>query len=99
MEHYMKIPVRLIGSFDNADGNFDGDDDNLIDLNNEIGTATVNYATHDDPCSTYSIALTDDRIQRGYETEAEEGREFEVDAQTWERITDWVHKLDNEYFS
>ena len=84
----MKIPVRLIGSFDNADGNFDGDEDNLIDLNNQTGTATVFYAVRDDDSSTYSIGLTDDRIHSGYETEAEEGREFEVDAQMWERITD-----------
>ena len=98
MEHYMKIPVRLLGSFDSADGNFDGDEDNLIDLNNEIGTAKVNYAVHDDDCSTYSIALTDSRVNSEYEKAAEEGREFEVDHATWERIEDWVQELDNKYF-
>ena len=93
----MKIPVTLIGSFDSADGNFDGTDDNLINLNNEIGTATVFYTAHED-CSTYSICLTDKRVNSEYEKEAEEGREFDIDSQIWERITDWVDELDKQYF-
>ena len=98
MEHSKKIPVTLIGKFEKCNGHFDGNAANQINLNGEVGTATVFYAVHDDDCSTYSIGLTDKRVHREYVTEAEEGREFEVDDKTWKTIKVWVEQLDKKYF-